>query len=164
MSHNRRPIKRARLSDVDELLKEGRRIKVPRLVGDELEVYVNSELETDDNLVPLQYWLRDAVRAKYPSLSKFAIDVYSAPAMSSEAERAFSTAGFTLKGRRYCLKEDTTEALLCLNHWGSTNLINVAYHENDELRGSQVAAFDNNDELVLDEAISDDLWYDGSSS
>lgn len=97
-SHNRRPIKRARLRDIDELLKEGRRIKVLRLVGDELEVYLNSELETDDNLVPLQSWLRDAVRAKYPSLSKFAIDVYSTPAMSSEAERAISTAGFTLKG------------------------------------------------------------------
>jgi hypothetical protein len=39
------------------------------------------------------------VRTKYPSLSQLAIDIFSVPAMSSEAERVFSTAGFVLNVR-----------------------------------------------------------------
>ena len=35
------------------MLKEGRKLNLPRAVGDELTQYLNSKLETDDALVPL---------------------------------------------------------------------------------------------------------------
>lgn len=159
--HNRRPKKRAKLSAIDELLKENRRLPFARQVGDELTIYLNSELESDENLVPFQYWLREPVRTKYPSLSQLAIDIFSVPAMSSEAERVFSTAGFVLNSRRRRLKEGTSEALLCLNHWGNSNLVSVGNHHNSELRGSGNAALDGEISPGID--ASDDMWDEGSS-
>ncbi|THV65558.1 hypothetical protein D6D29_10544 [Aureobasidium pullulans] len=44
-------------------------------------------------LKPLEYWTTEASRLAYPRLSKMAIDVFSAPAMSDEPERTFSSAG-----------------------------------------------------------------------
>jgi hypothetical protein len=161
LDHNRRPKKRAKLLAVDELLKENRRLPFARQVGDELTIYPNSELESDENLVPFQYWLREPVRTKYPSLSQLAIDIFSVPAMSSEAERAFSTAGFVLNSRRRRLKEGTSEALLCLNHWGNSNLVSVGHHHNNELRGSSNAALDGEISPGID--ASDDMWDEGSS-
>jgi hypothetical protein len=101
------------------------------------------------------------VRTKYPSLSQLAIDIFSVPAMSSEAERVFSTAGFVLNSQRRRLKEGTSEALLCLNHWGNSNLISVGNHHNSELRGSGNAALDGEISPGID--ASDDMWDEGSS-
>ena len=149
-------------TNLDDVLKESRKLNLPRQVGDELTLYLNSELETDENLIPLQYWLREAVRLRYPSLSRFAIDVYSCPAMSSEAERAFSMAGCVGGGKRRRLDEETSEALLCLHHWGNSGLVSVGVHQNDELRGTEVAEFEAEDG-PSPEPESDDMWYDGSS-
>jgi len=115
LSNNQHNKKRKR-DDVDNILKQSRKLNIPRAVGDELTLYLNSELETDDELIPLQYWLHEPVRLRYPSLSRFAIDVYACAAMSSEAERAFSVAGSVTSGKRVGLNEDTSESLLCLNH------------------------------------------------
>jgi hypothetical protein len=99
-------------SNIDELIKQQRRLPYPQKIGDELTLY----LETNDNLVSFQYWLRPAVRAKYPSLARMAIDMLSIPAMSAEAERVFSSASFILNSRRRRLREETLEAMLCLTH------------------------------------------------
>ena len=52
---NQRVSKKRKLNNVDDLLKEGRKLNIPRQVGDELTLYLNSEFKTDDNLIPLQY-------------------------------------------------------------------------------------------------------------
>jgi hypothetical protein len=106
--------KRAKYVNADELLKQNRRLSLPTRVGDELTLYLTGELETDEDPLPFQYWLRPQIKAKYPSLSRLAIDVLSVPAMSSEAERVFSATGFVLNSRRRQLKEVTSEALYAL--------------------------------------------------
>ena len=103
-------------SNIDELIKQQRRLPYPQKIGDELTLYLEAELETDDDLVSFQYWLRPAVRAEYPSLARMAIDMLSIPAISAEAERVFSSAGFILNSRRRRLREETLEAMLCLTH------------------------------------------------
>jgi hypothetical protein len=111
IDRNQLPSKKRRLNNIDDLLKEGRKLNLPRAVGDEPTLYLNGEFETDENLVPIHHWLRGAVQAKYPSLSRFAIDVYACPTMSSEAERVFSTAGYVVDSRRRRITEETSEAL-----------------------------------------------------
>jgi hypothetical protein len=103
-------------SNIDELIKQQRRLPHPLKIGDELTLYLDAELETDDDLVSFQCWLRPAIRAKYPSLARMAIDILSIPAMSAEAERDFSSVGFVLNSRRRRLREETLEAMLCLTH------------------------------------------------
>jgi hypothetical protein len=103
-------------SNIDELIKQQRRLPHPQKIGDELTLYLEAELETHDDIVSFQYWLRPAVRVKYPSLARMAIDMLSIPAMSAEAERIFSSASFTLNSRRRRLRKETLEAMLCLIH------------------------------------------------
>ena len=45
------------------------------------------------------------------------IDIYSIPAMSSEAERVFSEAKRTISDSRGSLKSETIELLECLKSW-----------------------------------------------
>jgi hypothetical protein len=68
-----------------------------------------------------------------------AIDMLSIPAMSAEAERVFSSAGFILNSRRRRLREETLEAMLCLTHWGKLGLITLAKHRSNAVRGNEMA-------------------------
>jgi hypothetical protein len=125
--------------NIDELIKQQLRLPYPLKLGDELTLYLDAELETDDGLVSFQYWLRPAHRAKYPSLARMAIDILSVPAKSAEAERVFSSAGFVLNSRGRRLREETLEAMLCLTHWSKLGLITLAKHRNDAVRGNDMA-------------------------
>jgi hypothetical protein len=42
-------------SNIDELIKQQRRLLYPLKIGDELTLYLDAELETDDDLVSFQY-------------------------------------------------------------------------------------------------------------
>jgi hypothetical protein len=64
-------------SNIDELIKQQRRLPHPLKIGDELTLYLDAELKTDDDLVSSQCWLRPAIRAEYPSLARMAIDILS---------------------------------------------------------------------------------------
>lgn len=46
-----------------------------------------------------------------------AIDIYSVSAMSSEPERVFSGAKYTISNHRASLKSETIELLECLKSW-----------------------------------------------
>jgi hypothetical protein len=64
---NERPRKRMKYSNIDELIKQQRRLPHPLKVGDELTLYLNAELETDDDLVsfcqePFPCWLAPTAR------------------------------------------------------------------------------------------------------
>jgi hypothetical protein len=68
-----------------------------------------------------------------------AIDILSIPAMSAEAERVFSSAGFGLNSRRRRLCKETLEAMLCFTRWSKLGLITLAKHRNDAVRGNDMA-------------------------
>ncbi|KAG9387076.1 Dimer-Tnp-hAT domain containing protein [Pyrenophora tritici-repentis] len=62
---------------------------------------------------PIKYWV--AVRDRYPSLSKLALDVLSIPASSCDCERMFSELGDLLEPRRRCIKPQLLAAIQCLS-------------------------------------------------
>ena len=64
---------------------------------------------------PLAWWA--GRREEWPNLFRMAMDILSIPLMSSECERIFSSAGWTLSDRRSGLKEDIIEATTCLRGW-----------------------------------------------
>ncbi|KAI1668043.1 Dimer-Tnp-hAT dimerization containing protein [Pyrenophora tritici-repentis] len=64
---------------------------------------------------PIKYWV--AVRDRYPSLSKLALDVLSIPASSCDCERMFSELGDLLEPRRRCIKPQLLAAIQCVRGW-----------------------------------------------
>ncbi|KAA8623745.1 Dimer-Tnp-hAT domain-containing protein [Pyrenophora tritici-repentis] len=64
---------------------------------------------------PIKYWV--AVRDRYPSLSKLALDVLSIPASSCDCERMFSELGDLLEPRRRCIKPQLLAAIHCQLDW-----------------------------------------------
>jgi hypothetical protein len=142
-------------SNIDKLIKQQRCLPHPQKIGDELTLYLEAELETDDDLVSFQYWLRPAIRTKYPSLVCMAIDILSIPAISAEAERFFSSAGFILNSRRRQLRKETLEAILCLVHCGKLGLINLAKHRSNAVRGNNMPEVQN---VSCSSTSSEGLW------
>ncbi len=57
------------------------------------------------------WWMDTAQRSRFPLLSAMAIDIFSIPAMSSEAERVFSDTKHTKSDERASLHMTTIEAL-----------------------------------------------------
>ena len=71
----------------------------------------------EDITTVLEWWLKPKMSARYPLLSKMAIDIYSIPGMSSEPERVFSAAKHTVSDQRNSLGAETIELLECLKSW-----------------------------------------------
>lgn len=80
---------------------------------DELEQYVSEArlIEVGSLII---WWMSPAQRSRFPLLSSITIEIFSIPAMSSEAERVFSGAKHTISDERSSLHIDTIEALECL--------------------------------------------------
>ncbi|KAJ2972747.1 hypothetical protein NQ176_g6977 [Zarea fungicola] len=66
---------------------------------------------------PLEWWLREEQQQRYPRLSRMAVDVLSAPAMSAEPERVFSGARRTISWDRCQLGSRTIERGECMKSW-----------------------------------------------
>lgn len=64
---------------------------------------------------PIKYWV--ALKGKYPTLSRFAIDILSIPASSCECERMFSELSDLLEPRRRNLGPQLLAALQCIRAW-----------------------------------------------
>jgi hAT family C-terminal dimerisation region len=79
-----------------------------------------NQIEPSVTQEPL-YWWRDH-RHEYPTLSKMAFDLLSIPAMSSECERVFSSAGNTVTDARNRISADLLEAVESLKHWHKSGL------------------------------------------
>ena len=71
----------------------------------------------DQDFDPLSWWLELSQRTRFPNLSKMAIDLLSAPAMSADNERLFSVAKQVIDDTRTQLDPKAVEALLCLKSW-----------------------------------------------
>ena len=83
---------------------------------DEYDDYCN-EAAFDPGIPPLQWWLQDAQKKRWPRLSVLAIEVLSIPAMSAEPERIFSGGRRTMSWDRSQLSIETLEMLECQKNW-----------------------------------------------
>jgi hypothetical protein len=88
---------------------------------DEYEVYCREPgMMISD---PLEWWLESAQRKRFPNLSLMAIDILSIAAMSTETERLFSKAKFTVTDQRGSMNIETLNLLECLRSWDKSALI-----------------------------------------
>lgn len=76
-------------------------------VVDEYVKYINKDRD-EDVRNHLQWW-RDH-QSTHPNLPQMAFDLYAIPAMSSECERGFSKASYTISARRSNLSNDIVES------------------------------------------------------
>lgn len=103
---------------------------------DELEQYLSEPVLSKTQVsTPLAWWRHSSQRERFLLLSIMAIDIFSIPAMSSEAERVFSGAKQTLTDDRGSMKINTLEAVECLKSWFQSSIF-----ENPELQEALVMA------------------------
>ena len=91
-------------------------------LNDEFNLFITAPA-IDVATSPLDWWQQPAQRHAYPRLSKMAIDVLSAPAMSAEAERVFSHGRRVIPWTRTTLCTRTINQLLCLKHWMTSGVV-----------------------------------------
>jgi hypothetical protein len=87
---------------------------------DEYKRYVTEPLHHTTNnraFDPVNWWLEPSQRERFPRLSRMALDLLTAPAMSADCERLFSAAKLTITDLRTRLSAQSVEALLCLKSW-----------------------------------------------
>lgn len=65
----------------------------------------------------LTWWLEQSQQSAYPYLSRLALDIFSIPPMSAEAERVFSGARRTITWDRASLGASIVEMTECLKSW-----------------------------------------------
>ncbi|KAA8620617.1 Dimer-Tnp-hAT domain-containing protein [Pyrenophora tritici-repentis] len=82
---------------------------------DEYEAWKRSEPIASEGVDPIKYWV--GLRDRYPSLSKFAIDMLSIPGSSCECERLFSELGDLLEPRRRSISPQLLAAIQCDRRW-----------------------------------------------
>lgn len=86
---------------------------------DALEEYLSTSCLTDVE-DPLQHWngvLTSSRNAEKRALARMALDFLSAPAASTDVERAFSRGGLTVSKRRHSLNDESTRAAAVLSSW-----------------------------------------------
>ena len=98
---------------------------------DEYIKYISKEKD-DDIRNPLQWW-RDHQNT-YPKLAQMAFDLFAIPAMSSECERSFSKASYTISARKSNLGNDIVEAGEVLRSWVSANVVVLSAPTTDVVR------------------------------
>lgn len=84
-------------------------------IADEYEHYIQQDTVYEEDA--LQWWVQPLQQAKYPNLSKMAIDILSIPAMADETERIFSHAKQRFTALRTLLGMRTFRAFECLKSW-----------------------------------------------
>ena len=90
----------------------------------ELQRYYDDGLEPHNTVPDPRVWWQDPRRQRdYPTLCRMAIDLFSAPAMSSECERVFSQAKKLVTDERNRLAADTIEACECQKNWLQHGLV-----------------------------------------
>ncbi len=77
---------------------------------DEYVKYITKD--RDEDVRNLLQWWRDH-QSTYPYLPQIAFELFPIPAMSSECERSFSKASYTISARRSNLSNDIVES------WGA---------------------------------------------
>jgi hypothetical protein len=102
--------------DVFYQIKEQRVLSSRPRTLDEYDEYCSESLY-DPGTPPLQWWLHETQRKRWPKLSTLAIEILSIPAMSAEPERIFSGGRRTMRWDRGQLSIETLEMLECQKNW-----------------------------------------------
>lgn len=108
---------------------------------DEFTVFINQDDIAVTNAIT--WWLEEAQQRTFPRLSRMAVDVLSAPAMSAGSERVFSLTRRTVEWHRSRLHGDTVERLECQKSWIKQGLIGTNYtsdYDNDSDGGMVTTA------------------------
>lgn len=133
---------------------EQERIQARKLQETELERFMNDTLDlttttTDaagrivkQPMEPLRWW-HERGEHLYPTLAIMAYDLFAMPAMSSECERAFSSAKRLIAEQRYNLKSDVIEADQCIKSWLKNGIA-----DGQAIFNNIAAALDEDDEIV----------------
>ena len=100
-----------------------------------------------DGRTVFDWWLKPKQRTQFPLLSRMAVDIYSISATSSEAERVFSGANYTVSDHRNSLKSRTLELFECSESWFRTGLVT------EEDVQAIVRALDEYEDLEAEEAV-----------
>ena len=98
--------------DFEDFLK----IQTPQL-GEKSDFYISycKADRINECKSPLQYWIQQ--ESMHPQLSRFAFDMLSIPAMSTECERVFSSAKLLISDTRNRLGDDIIEVSECMKSW-----------------------------------------------
>jgi hypothetical protein len=93
--------------------------------GDEFSKYstAGSAIPPTERFDPIAWWSLLDVREAFPTLHRWALDIFACPATSCEYERAFSSAKMLITPERNLLSDDLIEALECLRAWWNNDLI-----------------------------------------
>jgi hypothetical protein len=75
--------------------------------------YFSDVIPEDDEINALKYWRINS--ARFPLLSKFAVEIYSCPATTAGIERVFSIAGHLIGTRATTMKDENFEKKLFCN-------------------------------------------------
>jgi hAT family C-terminal dimerisation region len=86
-------------------------------IGDEFDSFIDGNpIVLGERETSLSRWLEEVQRRTYPSLSQFAIDILSIPAMLAEPDRVFSGCWRTISWQRMRLGVKAVEGE-CLKPW-----------------------------------------------
>ena len=93
------------------------------LAEDELELYLREPILTKDDIPnidqfrALDWWCKQRQRSRYPHLHRYALDLLSVPAQSSEIERVFSECKASLIQQRNRMEIATLEQIQQMRSW-----------------------------------------------
>ena len=90
--------------------------------ADELEQYLAMPFSVDSSEIEIIQWWYNK-RDLWPMLSKMALDIFSIPSMSADAEQLFSSGKLVLRDRRSRLSAESVAALECLKSWEKEGVI-----------------------------------------
>jgi hypothetical protein len=97
-----------------------------RGANDEFERFINSPPEAI-NMPVLDWWQLEQQQCSYPQLSRMAIDILSAQAMSADCERVFSGTRRTIPWTRIGLEGSMIKTLTCLKHWQHSKVVDYQF-------------------------------------
>lgn len=118
-----------------ELLHRRRQLK------DEFELFIEqSDIDVADGAI--SWWLESSQQRTFPRLSRMAIDVLSAQAMSAESERVFSLTRRTISWDRTRLKCSTVEQLECQKSWIKDGVTSEYYVDDSDEDDNEIAGED----------------------
>ena len=127
------------LNQLSKLLQRGS-VKNKKKVdhaADDLEAFMKDDV-LDTGCIALEWWSRVEQRSRYPTLSQMALDIFSIPAESAEAERAFSGARRIMSWDRLSMKCENAEKVECIGSWLREGHIVPSYHGGRGLYASPV--------------------------
>lgn len=92
--------------------------------ADDFDTFINADaVLIDEGLTALEWWCKEFQRARYPRLSRMAIEILSIPPESADVERAFSGGRRTLSWDRLSMTVESLERVECVGNWQAEGIV-----------------------------------------